>query len=104
MSVTTALVHPNVWIASLVGALVSMAASPLVDRILEPVVLERSPLIAFGALGRVWLLLPRPHSWQPNRWDAWKSTAMFVDIYPLTIIPACLAAGILGYSVISNEE
>ena len=104
MSVITALVHPNVWIASLVGALVSIAASPLLTASWNRWYWSALLSLPLGILVVFGFFFLRPHSWQPNRWDAWKSTAMFVDIYPLTIIPACVAAGIIGYCVISDDE
>ena len=35
----------------------------------------------------------QPHSWQPTRLDAWKSVALFVEVYPHVIFPICIATG-----------
>jgi len=91
-----ALLEPNVWIAASMGFFVATLASPILT---APWVrwywgallgLPVGLLVVFG------FFFAQPHSWQPSRWDAWKSVAMFVDIYPFVIISACLLAGSLG--------
>ena len=97
-----ALFESNVWIAALMGLVVGTLACPLFTmRWMQwywgaLIGLPVGLLVVFG------FFFVRPHSWQPSRWDAWKSVAMFVDIYPFVIITACLLAGSLG--VVLNRE
>ena len=38
----------------------------------------------------------QPHAWQPTRLDAWKSVALFVEVYPHVILPMCIGTGALS--------
>jgi hypothetical protein len=46
----------------------------------------------------------KPHTWQPSRWDAWKSVALFLDVYYFVLIPASLVAGAVGSLLIQRDE
>ena len=38
----------------------------------------------------------QPHAWQPSRLDAWKSVALFIEVYPHVILPMCVGTGALS--------
>ena len=99
-----ALTQPNFWIATTVGLLVSSIASPLLTAKWNRWYWSALLAIPVGLVVVFCFFFIRPHSWQPSRFDAWKSVAMFVDIYPLIIIPASLFAGIIGSLVICDNE
>ena len=98
------LIHPNVWMAACMGLMVSAFASPLLTArwvrwywgALMGIVLGASIIFAF--------FFVQPHSWQPSRWDAWKSVALFLDVYYFAIIPASLIAGAIGTLNIQRDE
>ena len=100
----TGLIHPHVWIAAFMGLLVSAVASPLLTAswmrwywgALIGLFIGMAVIYAF--------FFVQPHAWQPSRWDAWKSVALFLDVYYFVIIPACLVAGALGSLLIQRDE
>ena len=97
------LLHTNVWMAAFMGLLVSAFASPLLTArwirwywgALIGIVVGASIIFAF--------FFVQPHSWQPSRWDAWKSVALFLDVYYFAIVPASLVTGALGTLMIQRE-
>ena len=98
------LIHPNVWMSAFMGLLVSACASPLLTArwmrwywgSLIGVLIGAAIIFAF--------FFANPHEWQPSRWDAWKSVALFLDVYYFVIIPASLLAGAVGTLSIQRDE
>ena len=104
VEVLSGLIDPNVWISAFMGLMVSAVASPLLTArwvrwywgALIGVLIGASIIFAF--------FFVQPHSWQPPRWDAWKSVALFLDVYYFVIIPASLLAGAWGTLQIQRDE
>ncbi len=104
VSALPGLIHPNVWIVACMGLVVTAVASPLLTAswmrwywgALIGVVIGAAVIYAF--------FFVKPHAWQPSRWDAWKSVALFLDVYYFVIIPASLVAGAVGTLVIQRDE
>ncbi len=98
------LIHPNVWISACMGLLVSAFASPLLTArwmkwhwgALFGILIGAAIIFAF--------FFAKPHEWQPSRLDAWKSVALFLDVYYFVIIPASLLAGAVGTLLIQRDD
>ncbi len=104
MNLSDGITHPNVWIAALVGLVVSCLASPLLTAPWMRWYWSALLALPLGLLVVFGFFFIQPHSWQPSRWDAWKSVAMFVDICPLVILPASVLAGVVGSVLVCDDS
>jgi hypothetical protein len=104
MGIMGALLAADLWISAILGLGIACAFSPVLA---SPRMrwywgaLLGIPM-GFTVLACFFLLLP--HSWQATRWDAWKSAALFIAVYPWLIVPACLFAGGLGAWLNQRDE
>ena len=98
------LIHPNVWKAAFMGLIVSSCASPLLTARWMRWYWGSLIGILIGAAIIFAFFFANPHEWQPSRWHAWKSVALFLDVYYFVIIPASLIAGALGTFLIQRDD
>ena len=98
------LIHPNVWMAAFMGLMVSACASPILTARWVRWYWGALMGVVLGAIIIFAFFFVQPHSWQPSRWDAWKSVALFLDVYYFAIIPASLIAGAVGTVNIQRDE
>jgi hypothetical protein len=104
VTATAGLIHPNVWIAACMGLLVAAMASPLLTARWMRWYWGAPIGLLIGAAVIYAFFFVKPHTWQPSRWDAWKSVALFLDVYYFVIIPASLVAGAVGSLLIQRDE
>jgi hypothetical protein len=104
VSFSAGLIHPDVWMAAFMGLLVAAIASPLLTARWMRWYWGAPIGILIGAAVIYVFFFVKPHAWQPSRWDAWKSVALFLDVYYFVIVPASLAGGAVGSLLIRRDE
>lgn len=103
-SLSQGLLHPNVWLAALMGLMVATVASPLLTARWMRWYWGAPIGVLIGAAIIYAFFFVKPHAWQPSRWDAWKSVALFLDVYYFVIVPASLLAGAVGALLIQRDK
>ncbi len=98
------LIRTEVWIAALSGLLVSGLFSPLLTAYWLRWYWGALVGLPVGACVLSGFFFMQPHSWQASRLDAWKSAALFIDVYPQFILPACILTGAIGTFLIREDR
>jgi hypothetical protein len=92
----TALADPRLWGGTVIGGAIAVAWSPIFqarwNRWYLGAILGM-PMCACILTGFFFVF---PHSWQPTRLEAWKSTATILHVYADILIPVCAIAGASG--------
>lgn len=83
----------DVWAAAIIGCAVASLFIPLLTAPWMRWYWGAIVGIPVGLTIVFTFFFVQPHAWQPTRLDAWKSVALFVEVYPQLIFPACMAAG-----------
>ena len=103
-SLTDAIFKQDVWVAGLSGLLISGLFSPLLTASWIRWYLGALVGLPVGTMVLAGFFFMQPHSWQASRFDAWKSAALFIDVYPHLILPACVLTGIAGVFLIREDN
>lgn len=88
--------NSDVWTAAIIGSAMSSLFVPLLTASWMRWYWGAIVGIPIGLAIVFAFFFIQPHAWQPTRLDAWKSVALFVEVYPQLIFPACMVAGALS--------
>ena len=93
-TVATAWASPAARNSALAGALAGLILSPFLVFYRAQWWAGLPVGLIGGALG-VWLFFFFwPHEWQAGRWNAYKSTGLFLSVYWMSLIPLTMAMGV----------
>ena len=98
-----ALLGSEFWISAVLGLIIACAFSPMLSSAWMRWYWGALLGLPVGFTILTCFFLAKPHSWQASRWDAWKSAALFITVYPWLIVPACLFAGGVGSLLIQRD-